>query len=275
MRGRPEARSAASGRAASSAAALAPRFSPPNSTLSLSSSSPTSARRAIRCAIYTRKSTDEGLEQDFNSLDAQREAAEAYIASQKEEGWTVIPTLYDDGGYSGGTMERPALKRLLADIEAGAIYCLVVYKVDRLSRSLPTSPRSSGSSTPTSVTAPRFMIRDRGGAFGPAFSARVRGLGVKELRTGFRATTKNAHAERMIETCRRKCFDHVIVWNEAHTRHLLRELVAWYSHDRTHLALGKDSPDGRPIESPELGKIVAFPRLGGLHNRYLRGPARR
>ena len=90
----------------------------------------------IRCAIYTRKSTEEGLEQEFNSLDAQREAAEAYIASQKHEGWICLPDRYDDGGFTGGNMERPAMKRLLADIEAGRIDCIMVYKVDRLSRSL-------------------------------------------------------------------------------------------------------------------------------------------
>ena len=89
-----------------------------------------------RCAIYTRKSTDEGLDQDFNSLDAQRESAEAYIASQKHEGWRCLPERYDDGGFTGGNMERPALKRLFADIEAGKIDCVMVYKVDRLSRSL-------------------------------------------------------------------------------------------------------------------------------------------
>ena len=97
------------------------------------------ARRPVkrsRCAIYTRKSTDEGLEQAFNSLDAQREACAAFILSQKHEGWTVLPTLYDDGGYSGGTMARPALQRLLADIEAGQIDVIVVYKVDRLTRAL-------------------------------------------------------------------------------------------------------------------------------------------
>ena len=94
------------------------------------------AAKRLRCAIYTRKSTDEGLEKDFNSLDAQREACAAFIQSQKHEGWTVLPTLYDDGGYSGGTMERPALQRLLADIEAGRIDVIVVYKVDRLTRAL-------------------------------------------------------------------------------------------------------------------------------------------
>jgi site-specific DNA recombinase len=90
----------------------------------------------VRCSIYTRKSTDEGLDQDFNSLDAQRESAEAYILSHKHEGWACLPERYDDGGFTGGNMERPALKRLLTDIEAGEIDCVVVYKVDRLSRSL-------------------------------------------------------------------------------------------------------------------------------------------
>ncbi|MGO9848553.1 MAG: recombinase family protein, partial [Methylocella sp.] len=89
-----------------------------------------------RCAIYTRKSSDEGLEQAFNSLDAQREACAAFIQSQKHEGWTVLPALYDDGGFSGGTLERPALKRLLADIDAGQVDVIVVYKVDRLTRAL-------------------------------------------------------------------------------------------------------------------------------------------
>jgi site-specific DNA recombinase len=91
---------------------------------------------AVRCAIYTRKSTEEGLEQEFNSLDAQREAGEAFIASQKSEGWVCLPERYDDGGYTGGNTERPAFKRLMADVEAGRIDCIVVYKVDRLSRSL-------------------------------------------------------------------------------------------------------------------------------------------
>ncbi len=90
----------------------------------------------IRCAIYTRKSSEEGLDQEFNSLDAQREAAEAYIVSQKAEGWTALADRYDDGGYSGGSMDRPAVDRLLRDIDRGKIDCVVVYKVDRLSRSL-------------------------------------------------------------------------------------------------------------------------------------------
>jgi DNA invertase Pin-like site-specific DNA recombinase len=89
-----------------------------------------------RCAIYTRVSSDQRLEQDFNSLDAQREAAEAYIKSQAHEGWRLRRDHYDDGGFSGGSMERPALARLLADITAGRIDVVVVYKVDRLTRSL-------------------------------------------------------------------------------------------------------------------------------------------
>jgi site-specific DNA recombinase len=95
-----------------------------------------SARALLRCAIYTRVSTDQGLEQDFNSLDAQREASEAYIKSQAHEGWRLIRDHYDDGGYSGGSMDRPALQKLLADVEARRIDVIVVYKVDRLTRSL-------------------------------------------------------------------------------------------------------------------------------------------
>jgi DNA invertase Pin-like site-specific DNA recombinase len=90
----------------------------------------------MRCAIYTRKSTEEGLTQEFNSLDAQREAAEAYILSQRHTGWMALPEHYDDGGYTGANLERPALRRLLADVEAGKVDAVLVYKVDRLSRSL-------------------------------------------------------------------------------------------------------------------------------------------
>jgi site-specific DNA recombinase len=101
-----------------------------------SEGTPRHPAKRVRCAIYTRKSSDEGLEQAFNSLDAQREACTAFVLSQKHEGWTVLPVQYDDGGYSGGTMERPALKRLLADIEASQVDVVVVYKVDRLTRAL-------------------------------------------------------------------------------------------------------------------------------------------
>jgi site-specific DNA recombinase len=93
-------------------------------------------RPVVRCAVYTRKSTEEGLEQEFNTLDAQRECGEAYVKSQAADGWQCLSDRYDDGGFSGGTMDRPALQRLLADIEAGKVDCCVVYKVDRLSRSL-------------------------------------------------------------------------------------------------------------------------------------------
>ena len=92
--------------------------------------------KRLRCAVYTRKSSDEGLEQAFNSLDAQREACAAFVLSQKHEGWSVLPTLYDDGGYSGATLDRPALQRLLTDIAEGKVDVVVVYKIDRLTRSL-------------------------------------------------------------------------------------------------------------------------------------------
>ena len=98
--------------------------------------SPKPIVRKLRCAVYTRKSSEEGLDMEFNSLDAQREACEAYVASQRSEGWVLVPDRYDDGGISGATLERPALKRLLRDVEAGLIDVVVVYKIDRLSRSL-------------------------------------------------------------------------------------------------------------------------------------------
>src|ERR1700756_1550654 len=94
------------------------------------------AGQIFRCAIYTRKSSDEGLEQEFNSLDAQREACEAYVISQRHAGWVALPDMYDDGGLSGGTMERPALQGLLAENREGKVLIIFVYKVDRLPRSL-------------------------------------------------------------------------------------------------------------------------------------------
>src|SRR6202045_5336193 len=99
----------------------------------------TTTRRSgtVRCAIYTRKSSEEGLEQEFNSLQAQREACAAFIKSQQGEGWRLLKTDYDDGGISGGTMERPSLQRLLEDIRQELVDVVVVYKVDRLTRSLP------------------------------------------------------------------------------------------------------------------------------------------
>src|SRR6185436_20222946 len=94
------------------------------------------AGRSVRCAIYTRVSTESGLDQDFNSLDAQYDAAQAYVRSQAHDGWTLVRTRYDDGGFSGGSTDRPALQQLLADISDGKIDVIVVYKVDRLTRPL-------------------------------------------------------------------------------------------------------------------------------------------
>jgi site-specific DNA recombinase len=102
----------------------------------------------VRCAAYTRKSSEEGLDHEFNSLQAQREACEAFITSQRHEGWVCLRGGYDDGGFSGATMGRPALQRLLADITAGRVDTVVVYKIDRLTRSLADFPRLSRSSTP-------------------------------------------------------------------------------------------------------------------------------
>ena len=94
------------------------------------------AERTLRCAVYTRKSTEDGLEQEFNSLDAQYEACAAYALSQRHEGWVLNPERYDDGGFSGGNMQRPGLVRLLADVAAGKVDIILVYKIDRLTRSL-------------------------------------------------------------------------------------------------------------------------------------------
>ena len=122
-------------------------------------------------------------------------------------------------------------------------------------------------------TAPRFLIQDRDKAYGFLFSERVKGLGIREIRTAVRAPMMNAFAERLIGTLRRECFDHVIVLNQRHAQRLLAEFRDWYNQDRLHLALGKDAPDHRPMELPELGKVVALPRLGGLHHRYCRRAA--
>jgi DNA invertase Pin-like site-specific DNA recombinase len=115
--------------------------------------------KACRCAIYTRKSSEEGLEQEFNSLDAQREACEAFIQSQRHEGWVVLPQTYDDGGFSGGTMERPALRRLLSNIEQREVDIVVVYKVDRLTRALARSLRCSTLKASHLCRSPNSSIR--------------------------------------------------------------------------------------------------------------------
>lgn len=116
------------------------------------------AGKMLRCAIYTRKSSEEGLDQAFNSLDAQREACEAYILSQTSEGWSALPGRYDDGGYSGGSMERPGLKQLLADIEAGCVDVVVIYKIDRLTRSL------SDNTLRNRETEPMLIAQETGAA---------------------------------------------------------------------------------------------------------------
>jgi site-specific DNA recombinase len=118
--------------------------------------------KLLRCAIYTRKSTEHGLEQEFNSLDNQREAAEAYIKSQAHEGWRLLPEAYDDGGVSGGSLDRPALQQLLAEVRAGRVDVIVVYKVDRLTRSLSDSRSWSSCSMRTgsrSSPSPRPSTR--------------------------------------------------------------------------------------------------------------------
>jgi transposase InsO family protein len=122
-------------------------------------------------------------------------------------------------------------------------------------------------------TAPKFLIGDRDGAYGEEFSRRVRSLGIRTVKTAVRAPKMNCYAERFIGTIRRELFDHVIVVSEAHARRLLREFQAWYNEDRVHLALAKDAPDHRPVEPPEIGTVVVFPRLGGLHHRYARRAA--
>jgi putative transposase len=122
-------------------------------------------------------------------------------------------------------------------------------------------------------TAPKFMIRDRDGAYGEEFSRRVRSLGMRSIKTAVRAPKMNCYAERLIGTIRRELFDHVIVLSERHARRLLQEFQVWYNEDRLHLALEKDAPDHRPVEPPEMGEVVSHPRLGGLHHRYSRRAA--
>ncbi|MDP8267081.1 MAG: recombinase family protein, partial [Candidatus Aceula meridiana] len=109
-------------------------------------------KQIVKCAIYTRKSTQEGLDQEFTTLDAQRESAENYIASQKSQGWITLPEKYDDGGFTGSNIERPAVQRLLKDIADGKIDCVIVYKVDRLSRSLLDFTRLLGTFEQNNVT---------------------------------------------------------------------------------------------------------------------------
>ncbi len=119
-------------------------------------------------------------------------------------------------------------------------------------------------------SAPKFMIRDRDGAYGDEFSRRVRSLGIRTITTAVRAPKMNCYVERLIGTFRRELFDHVIVLSEGHARRLLWKFQVWYNEDRVHLALEKDAPEHRPIEPREMGEVISLPRLGGLHHRYSR-----
>ena len=120
-------------------------------------------------------------------------------------------------------------------------------------------------------TAPRYLLRDRDGIYGADFRRRIHDLGVKEVMIAPRSPWQSPYVERVIGTFRRELLDHVIVVNEGHLRRLLRKFVAEYYHScRTHLSLGKDSPDPRPVETPELGDVIELPLVGGLHHRYAR-----
>ncbi len=119
-------------------------------------------------------------------------------------------------------------------------------------------------------TAPRYLLRDRDGIYGHEFTSRVDHMGIKEVKTAPRSPWQNPYVERLIGTLRRDCVDHVVVFNENHLRRILRDYLAYYHSCRTHLSLEKDSPEPRKAESPDQGKIVEFPMVGGLHHRYSR-----
>ncbi len=122
-------------------------------------------------------------------------------------------------------------------------------------------------------TAPRYLIRDRDGIYGRDFGRRVKTLGIKQVLSAPRSPWQNPYVERVIGSIRRECLDHVVVFNEIHLRRILRGYVCYYHASRTHLALGKDAPDLREVQPPELGRIVEFPEVGGLHHRYSRRAA--
>ena len=122
-------------------------------------------------------------------------------------------------------------------------------------------------------TAPRCLIRDRDGIYGNDFTRCVRFLGITPVLTARRSPWQNGYVERVIGSIRRECTDHVIVFNENHLRRLLQSYLRYYHSSRTHLSLGKDTPEPRPVEPPENGQIVAFPEVGGLHHRYARRAA--
>jgi len=122
-------------------------------------------------------------------------------------------------------------------------------------------------------TAPRFLLRDRDAVYGPEFLRSARTLGIEDVRTSPRSPWQNPYVERLIGSIRRECLDHVVIVNENHLRHVLHEYLSYYSEARTHLGLEKDSPETRAIEPPEAGRVVALPRVGGLHHRYTRRAA--
>ncbi len=122
-------------------------------------------------------------------------------------------------------------------------------------------------------TAPRYLIRDRDGIYGHDFTRRVNALGIKQVLIAPRSPWQNPYVERVIGSIRRECLDHVVVFSESHLRTVLRSYLRYYHASRTHLSLGKDAPDTRPIQPPELGRIVEFPDVGRLHHRYVRQAA--
>jgi putative transposase len=119
-------------------------------------------------------------------------------------------------------------------------------------------------------TAPRYLLRDRDAVYGVVFTSRLQSLGIREVKTAPRSPWQNPYVERLIGTLRRECLDHMVVLNETHLRRLLREYLAYYHSVRTHLSLGKDSPEPRAVDRPDLGRIVETPMVGGLHHRYSR-----
>ncbi|NCF20617.1 MAG: transposase [Haliea sp.] len=119
-------------------------------------------------------------------------------------------------------------------------------------------------------TAPRYLQRDRDAVYGEKVRQRIKSLGIEEVVSAPRSPWQNPYAERVIGTIRRECLDHVIILNERHLRRILREYFSYYHTCRTHLSLQKDTPEPRPVEPLEMGRVVAFPRIGGLHHRYER-----
>ena len=122
-------------------------------------------------------------------------------------------------------------------------------------------------------TVPRYLIRDRDGIYGQDFTRRVNALRIKQVLIAPRSPWQNPYVERVIGSIRLECLDHVIVFNEGHLRRTLRSYLSYYHASRTHLALGKDAPEPREVQPPELGKVVEFPEVGGLHHRYFRRAA--